>query len=709
MKKVLLILVILFYTNTIYAGTYSGGSGTLGDPYIISTTNDLIELSNTLGDWGAHFIQTADIVFNGDETQVDWDGDGTATWDAEDQLGFSPIGNYFDAFSGNYNGNDYSIQNLFIDRRPSYSYVGLFGKTDGASIQHIELNNVEIYGDDFIGGLIGLGLNTTISNSFVTGQINGNEWVGGMIGQINNSTVETCYSQNIQVKAASPVGGFIGRIWSSTVSNCFCSGNVTASGSDVGGFIGVSENNASITNSYSTAIVTGGKNTGGFVGLNDVECTITKCYSVGDVHAGGWDAGGLVGRHSSSSIISQCFSLSTVVGTQYVGGLVGNNLWSSTIENSYAMGKVSGEVSIGGLVGINNGSEITNCYSTGFVKTESDFGFGGLVGAGSNPDDIVSNSFWDTETSGQTASEGGTGKSTLEMKLVSTFTDENTAGLDSAWDFVDNPNDDSNNEDIWELKSSGKTYPMFAWQPSNNLKFNSGSTFNPTLNPNSPNQAFGYFSIQADTLIGNLIGVSVKLNGTRSGCNNFILWQSSDENYDATDTPLDTIVNDPGNNGYLNFSDFLSTISSSSPVHYFLTCDLAEYPTGNLECSIEDNDALTIVNGSLDEELLNATLSSGGTLSVEEKMNHIESYSLNQNYPNPFNPSTTINFTMKKAGLATLKVYDMLGRNVFEKQLQASVGANSVTFDAQNLTSGVYFYQLNTEAFSKTMKMMLVK
>jgi len=64
---------------------------------------------------------------------------------------------------------------------------------------------------------------------------------------------------------------------------------------------------------------------------------------------------------------------------------------------------------------------------------------------------------------------------------------------------------------------------------------------------------------------------------------------------------------------------------------------------------------------------------------------------------------------MKKAGVATLKVYDMLGRNVFEKQLQASIGANSVTFDAQNLTSGVYFYQLNAEGFSKTMKMMLVK
>jgi len=211
------------------------------------------------------------------------------------------------------------------------------------------------------------------------------------------------------------------------------------------------------------------------------------------------------------------------------------------------------------------------------------------------------------------------------------------------------------------------------------------------------------------TLIGNLIGVSVKLNGTRSGCNNFIIWQSSDENYDATDTPLDTIANDPGNNGYLNFSNFLSTISSSSPVHYFLTCDLAEYPTGSLECYFEDNDALVIVNGSLDEELVNASLSSDGTLSVEEKTSNIKSYSLNQNYPNPFYPSTTINFTMKKAGLANLKVYDILGRVVMKKSIEAKLGPNVYNFNGQNFSTGVYFYQLNAEGFSKTMKMMLVK
>lgn len=94
---------------------------------------------------------------------------------------------------------------------------------------------------------------------------------------------------------------------------------------------------------------------------------------------------------------------------------------------------------------------------------------------------------------------------------------------------------------------------------------------------------------------------------------------------------------------------------------------------------------------------------------VESVNTKANAYALYQNYPNPFNPSTTISFNMKQAGLATIKVFDMLGRSVFEKQIEASVGANALTFNASHLTSGIYFYQLNTQGYSKTMKMMLVK
>ena len=85
------------------------------------------------------------------------------------------------------------------------------------------------------------------------------------------------------------------------------------------------------------------------------------------------------------------------------------------------------------------------------------------------------------------------------------------------------------------------------------------------------------------------------------------------------------------------------------------------------------------------------------------------SYALEQNYPNPFNPSTTIIYTMKKAGVATLKVYDVLGRMVFEQTKTSVKGENQINFNGSKLTSGMYYYQLNAEGFSKTMKMMLMK
>jgi hypothetical protein len=65
----------------------------------------------------------------------------------------------------------------------------------------------------------------------------------------------------------------------------------------------------------------------------------------------------------------------------------------------------------------------------------------------------VSNSFWDIETSGLKTSDGGTGKTTAEMKNVRTYTDLTwSKGLESPWDFVGNPYNDKGNEDVWDIK-----------------------------------------------------------------------------------------------------------------------------------------------------------------------------------------------------------------------------------------------------------------
>ncbi|MFA7288470.1 MAG: T9SS type A sorting domain-containing protein [Melioribacteraceae bacterium] len=85
-------------------------------------------------------------------------------------------------------------------------------------------------------------------------------------------------------------------------------------------------------------------------------------------------------------------------------------------------------------------------------------------------------------------------------------------------------------------------------------------------------------------------------------------------------------------------------------------------------------------------------------------------YTLNQNYPNPFNPSTEIMFTLPISGHVSLKVYDILGREVRTLVNQELTGgSHKVIFDARNLSSGIYFYRLQNGNYSQTKKMILVK
>ncbi len=85
-------------------------------------------------------------------------------------------------------------------------------------------------------------------------------------------------------------------------------------------------------------------------------------------------------------------------------------------------------------------------------------------------------------------------------------------------------------------------------------------------------------------------------------------------------------------------------------------------------------------------------------------------YNLAQNYPNPFNPTTNIQYTLMKSGLVTLSVYDILGRRVttLVNQVQTA-GVHMISFDASRLSSGVYFYRIESGAFLSVKKMMLLK
>ncbi len=109
------------------------------------------------------------------------------------------------------------------------------------------------------------------------------------------------------------------------------------------------------------------------------------------------------------------------------------------------------------------------------------------------------------------------------------------------------------------------------------------------------------------------------------------------------------------------------------------------------------------------------SLTPGGTIEkyttgVDEKIHLPSSFNLYQNYPNPFNPSTTISYQLPQEGVVSLKVYDVLGKEiatlVHEKQ---AAGNYEVKFDGVHIPSGMYYYKISAGSFSGTMKMMYVK
>ena len=106
-----------------------------------------------------------------------------------------------------------------------------------------------------------------------------------------------------------------------------------------------------------------------------------------------------------------------------------------------------------------------------------------------------------------------------------------------------------------------------------------------------------------------------------------------------------------------------------------------------------------------------AVFNSAGVLSVKnQETSSLSNFHLFQNYPNPFNPTTTINYQLPQTGYVTLKVYDMLGREVTTLVNEEKYkGSYSVNFDASKLASGVYIYRIKIKDYMSSKKMLFLK
>jgi hypothetical protein len=208
--------------------------------------------------------------------------------------------------------------------------------------------------------------------------------VGALAGYLDSGTFTSCYVKGANVSGDDYIGGLIGSC-TGRVYKSYSTGSVIGD-AYVGGMIGI-VNNSTVNTSYSKASVSGNREVGGFAGK-----TI-----------------------DDTSVISNCYATGNVKGGIYSGGLVGQIERGRTF-NSYSTGSVSGDQYVGGF--------------TGYIRV-----LGSAI-----------HCFWDTETSGWSTSPGGTGKTTVEMQTITTFS---VAG----WDF----------NAIWTI-CDGTNYPVLLWQ-----------------------------------------------------------------------------------------------------------------------------------------------------------------------------------------------------------------------------------------------------
>lgn len=210
---------------------------------------------------------------------------------------FTSIGNDTTAFTGKFDGIDYNIFNLDISGENN---VGLFGKTDGATINNVTLVGGSITGTGSnVGAIVGNANNTTLTNVANSAAVSGNSNVGGIVGSADGTTVENAINTGtIEGNSTSEtnVGGLIGEMKDSDtadnyksqiIGNSYNLGAVTGDGANVGGLVGYAVNSTigDGTNLvYNRLDVTGAYNVGGIVG-NMEGTTVQNAENSGNVTA----------------------------------------------------------------------------------------------------------------------------------------------------------------------------------------------------------------------------------------------------------------------------------------------------------------------------------------------------------------------------------------------------------------------------------------
>jgi hypothetical protein len=299
--------------------------------------------------------------------------------DAGSIANFIPIGDNADPthrFTGQFYGNGHVIRNLTINNTTDL-FVGLFGVVTGGSIRDVGLVNAK-----------------------VTSSLNGTN-TGSLIG--------------IAIKGVGPV----------SITRVYATGQVKCTGATcvAGGIIGVIGSNVTVTEAWSSAAVTATTIAGGaFGGLSTGPLTVDRTFATGRVTcvaANCVAAGGLSGVAVGASFLTRSFATGPVTGgaNTNVGGVLGLVQTGPLVQQTYATGPVTGgaAANVGSLIGRQTDGTTAESYGVGAVSGGAVAG--GLIGATTGAPTIT-NSYWDTLTTGQATSAGGAGLTTPQLQAA---------------------------------------------------------------------------------------------------------------------------------------------------------------------------------------------------------------------------------------------------------------------------------------------------
>ena len=512
-----------------------GGLGSPESPYEISTADEL-ENFRDLVNKGIEKSAHAKLMNNIDLSSV-----------CGESNSWIPIGTSEEnAYTGTFNGNGNTIENLYIKNTTNDYYQGLFGCLDqGGTVQDLTVSGSVKGSGWYVGGIVGYnGTGATVSNCYNTGQVNGGGYVGGVVGE-NSGSVINCTNTNTGTVTGTDdhVGGVVGSNNNGSVENCYNTGNISG-GNQVGGVVGqnsggvVGQNSGSVTNCYNIGDVSGKISVGGVVGYND-GASVTNCYNTDSVTVtgSGGRVGGVVGDNRGT--VENCYNTGTVSGSDHVGGVVGWNSSDANVTNCYNTGKVSGRY-IGGVVGSNSGT-VENCYNTDSVSDGTTSG--GVVGQNSGS---VTNCYFlqTTEVNDKLQGIGGGSgtSSNVEARTDDAFhsgevawrlQDGQTAGSGQVWGQTLGGEEDSLPTLVALDKDAKPVYKVAFISDNTEIEAqyaNSGMTVDlPATEPTKEGYTFSYWQDKAGTQVTEPITVTADTEFTAQ-------WTKNTVNYTVTVT-----------------------------------------------------------------------------------------------------------------------------------------------------------------------------